>query len=62
MTVAKVIEINSESSVSFEDAIRLGIAKAAESVHDIKGAWVQGWFFISDEGVINMKVAQEKDA
>lgn len=41
MTVAKVIEINSESSVSFEDAIRLGIAKAAESVHDIKGAWVK---------------------
>ena len=41
MTVAKVIEINSESSVSFEDAIRLGIAKAADSVHDIKGAWVK---------------------
>jgi flavin-binding protein dodecin len=41
MAVAKVIEINSESSVSFEDAIRLGIAKAADSVHDIKGAWVK---------------------
>lgn len=41
MTVAKVIEINSESTVSFEDAIRQGIAKASESVHNIKGAWIK---------------------
>jgi hypothetical protein len=41
MTVAKVIEISAESEVSFEDAIRKGIAKAAESVHNIKGAWVK---------------------
>ena len=40
MTVAKVIEISAESDVSFEDAIRKGIAKASESVHNIKGAWV----------------------
>ena len=41
MSVAKVIEINSESTVSFEDAIRLGIAKASDSVHNIKGAWIK---------------------
>ena len=41
MTVAKVIEINAESNVSFEDAIRLGIAKASDSVHNIKGAWIK---------------------
>jgi len=40
MAVAKVIEITSSSSESFEDAIRQGIAKASESVRDIKGAWV----------------------
>lgn len=40
MTVAKVIEITSASSESFEDAIRQGIAKASESVRDIRGAWV----------------------
>ena len=41
MTIAKVIEINSESTESFEDAIRRGIAKAAESVHNIRGAWIK---------------------
>jgi dodecin len=40
MSVAKVIEITSASSESFEDAIRTGIAKASETVRDIKGAWV----------------------
>ena len=39
--VAKVIEITAESSESFEDAIRHGIAKAAETVHEIRSAWVE---------------------
>jgi len=41
MKIAKVIEITAESDVSFEAAIHNGITKAAESVHDIKGAWVK---------------------
>jgi hypothetical protein len=41
MAVAKVIEISSASDKSFEDAIQQGIAKAAESVKDIRGAWVK---------------------
>ena len=41
MSVAKVIEISSESEQSFEDAIRQGIRKAGKSVHGIKGAWVK---------------------
>ena len=41
MAVAKVIEINAGSSESFEDAIRSGLAKASETVHNIKGAWVK---------------------
>jgi flavin-binding protein dodecin len=40
MAVVKVIEITSASSESFEDAIRRGIAKASETVRDIRGAWV----------------------
>lgn len=38
--LSKVIEITSASSERFEDAIRKGIAKASETVRDIKGAWV----------------------
>jgi dodecin len=40
VSVAKVIEITSTSPKSFEDAIELGIAKAGETVHGIKGAWI----------------------
>ncbi len=40
MSVAKVIEITASSPISFEDAIKAGVAKASESVHGIKGVWV----------------------
>ena len=40
-SVAKVIEITAESSESFEDAIQHGIEKAAETVHEIRSAWVE---------------------
>jgi hypothetical protein len=41
MTVAKVIEVSSESTTSFEDAVQQGIAKAFDSVHNIRGAWIK---------------------
>lgn len=40
MSVAKIIEISSESDTSFEDAIREGIRRASKTVNHIKGAWV----------------------
>lgn len=42
MSVAKVTEITSTSTVSFEDAIKLGIARASKTLRNVKGAWVQG--------------------
>lgn len=41
MSVAKVIEISSSSTASFDDAVKSGIAKASETVKNIKSAWVQ---------------------
>jgi flavin-binding protein dodecin len=41
MSVAKVIEISSESPESFEDAIAKGIARATETVENVRGAWVK---------------------
>lgn len=41
MAVAKVIEITSASRKSFEDAIQLGIARAAETINGIESVWVQ---------------------
>jgi flavin-binding protein dodecin len=40
MSVAKVIELNSSSTKSIEDAVQSGLTKCAESVKNIKGAWV----------------------
>jgi flavin-binding protein dodecin len=36
-----VIEINAASDKSFEDAVNSGIAKAAETVREIRGAWIK---------------------
>jgi dodecin len=41
MSVAKVTEITSASETSFEDAIEQGIAKAGQTVRNIRGAWVK---------------------
>jgi hypothetical protein len=41
MAVARVTEIIAGSSVSIEDAIKNGIAKAAETIHGMQGAWVK---------------------
>ena len=42
MSVAKVTEITSTSSKSFEDAINAGIARATKTLKNVKGAWIQG--------------------
>lgn len=52
MSVAKVIEISSESNSSFEDAIKSGIAQASKTVHNMKSAWVNGQQAIIDQGKV----------
>ena len=52
MSVAKIIELSATSSDSFEDACRQGIAKANESVRNIKAAWVDGQEVMVENGEI----------
>ena len=40
MSIAKVVEITSTSPGSFEDAIRKGIAKAQQTIDNVRGAWI----------------------
>ena len=40
MSVTKVIEVNAASPTSMEDAVKKGVAKTAETVKGIQGAWV----------------------
>lgn len=41
MSIAKVIEISASSVESFDDAIRQGIARATETIEDVRGAWIK---------------------
>lgn len=40
MSVVKFIEISSSSPESTEDAVQRGLRKAAQSLKNIKGAWI----------------------
>ena len=62
MSVAKVIEINASGN-SVEDAVQRGLRKAAESVKNIKGAWLNETTVVTGgdgsitEWRVNMKVS-----
>ena len=52
MAVAKVTEISSTSTKSFEDAIQQGIARASKTLRHVRGAWVKEHQVRCDEGKI----------
>jgi len=41
MSVAKVSEVSSTSSTSFEDAIQQGLARAGKTLRNIRSAWIK---------------------
>ena len=41
MSVAKVSEISSTSSRSFDDAIKQGLARASETLRGVRSAWIK---------------------
>jgi dodecin len=41
MSVARVTEITSASSKSFEDALRVGLARANKTLENVTGAWIK---------------------
>ena len=42
MSVARVTEIISSSSKSFDDAVKQGIKRATKTLKGVQGAWVDG--------------------
>ena len=52
MSVAKVIEINASSTKSFEDAVRIGIEKAARTLTGVRGAWVKEQTVTVEDGKV----------
>ena len=41
MSIARVTEISATSTVSFEDAVKSGIARASDTLRNVRSAWVK---------------------
>ena len=52
MSVAKVTEIIASSDKSFDDAISVGVKRAAKTLKNVTGAWVQDQNVVVNKGKI----------
>lgn len=52
MSVAKVTEISSTSTQSFEDAINVGLDRANKTIRNIRSAWIKEQQVRLDKGKI----------
>lgn len=61
MSVARVTEIISSSSKSFDDAVNEGVERANKTLHNVTGAWVKDQSVVVKDGKVteyrvNLKV------
>jgi len=61
MSVARVTELISASTKSFEDAIQVGVARAVKTLKNVEGIWVDNQKCVIKKGKIaeyrvNLKV------
>ena len=61
MSVAKVSEIIASSPTSFDDAIKVGVARAHKTLKNLKSAWVENQQVeLDDKGQISAYRVQLK--
>jgi len=61
MSVARVTEIKSSSTKSFDDAIKVGIARAHKTLKNVKSAWIENQeIFLDEKGEISEYRVQMK--
>ncbi|HET9069587.1 MAG TPA: dodecin family protein [Amaricoccus sp.] len=53
MSIARITEISASSPTSFEDALQSGIARAAKTLKNVEGAWIQQQKVIVKNGAIS---------
>ena len=49
MSIARVTEIKASSKKSFDDAIKLGIARAQKTLSKVKSAWIENQEILLDK-------------
>ncbi len=52
MSVAKVSEIKASSTKSFDDALKVGIARANKTLKNVVSAWVENQEVVIEKGEI----------
>jgi len=52
MAVARITEISSVSTVSFQDAILQGVERANKTLKNVKGAWIKDQEVTIDKGKV----------
>lgn len=61
MSVARVTELKSSSTKSFDDAVQAGIARAVKTLKNVKSAWIENQeVLIDDNGKITEYRVQMK--
>jgi flavin-binding protein dodecin len=60
MSIAKVTEVTSSSSTSFDDAIRQGVARASKTLDNIRSAWIKEQKVVCDgENIVEYRVTMK---
>ena len=49
MSIARFTEIKASSTKSFDDAVKLGVARATKTLKNVKSAWIQDQEVVVDE-------------
>jgi flavin-binding protein dodecin len=52
MSIARITEISSTSTKSFEDAIQTAVTRATKTLRNVRGAWVKEQQIKIDDGKI----------
>ena len=57
MSIARITEISSTSTKSFEDAIQSGVKRATETLRNVRSAWVkEQQIRIEDNNIVEYQV------
>jgi dodecin len=49
MSISRTTEIKSSSALSFDDAMKNGIARARKTLTNVRGAWIENQEVLIDE-------------
>ncbi len=60
MTIAKITEITSSSTKSFDDAVEQGISRADKTLKNIKSAWVADQRVSVEDGKVSEYIVRMK--